>query len=439
MTIMTVWQQRLFLVISCMLLTSLFACVSQRPIDPETNNTITLWTIFNTQSPQNDQDIWLAQTIQAFAAEHDLSITHVHQNYAHINSNLSLAVNAGSAIPDLSYVNSQQVPFYINQGGLQDLTSLVQQADWFADLHPDALRACTGPDQRIYCVPGHLYSRLIYYWKDAWPDGFPTDTETLLAEAARLKQADQYALTFKGSEKAAAEGFYFSLIAGYGGQYANAAGAATWATPETAQAVAFVREMYQQAFIPDVVFSPGFDHERAFMTGQAAAFAAGSWSSLYLNPLTAPDGTTFDQGSASVEAALAAGELGLAPLFAAPGASPVVLLTVPSWGIPNGSPNPQQAWQCIDYMMQTQRNADYAIASGGIPARLSAAADPRFDTPYWRFIEQNQHAHGTTMPPLRDYDQGLTLLSETIVRLILQPNLDILTTLQEAQDVYNNN
>ncbi|MCU0491381.1 MAG: extracellular solute-binding protein, partial [Chloroflexaceae bacterium] len=361
----------------------------------------------------------------------------VTQDYAQINSKLNLAVTAGGDIPDLSYVDSQQLGFFIRNGTLQDLTEYVQGAPWFKDLNPAAVKACTGPDGKIYCVPGNLNSRLIYYWKPAWPNGFPKDTETFLAEARKMAGPGKYAMTFKGSEVASAEGFYFALIHSFGGSYADAEGKAAWATPETVQAVEFARTLVQEKLVPDVVLAPGFENEKPFMDGTAAAFGAGSWSYIYLNPLKSPTGKEFPADSTSVATAAAGGELGFAHYLAAPGKDPAVLLSASGWAIPTNSKNAEAAKAFINYLMDTKRNADYAVAYGGLPVLESSFADPRFQTDYWRFVKENQDKYGTPVEPLLDYDKGLTKLAETINKLVLDPQLDILTELKTAQEAYN--
>lgn len=438
-------RYRLYAPVLIIILTILVGCASASPpasdtttdTEPTTDATVTIWTFFNDQNPQNDSDRWLATTLNELQTDLAINITNVHQSYAHINSQLQLAVSSGGDVPDVAYMNSQQLGFHLNHGTLEDITDYVRAAPWYDDLDPLALQACTGPDGRIYCVPGHIYSRFTFYWKEHWPQGFPADTESFLSEAARLREQGTYAMTFKGSEVASAESFYFGLIYSFGGRYADEEGTATWASPETVRAIDVVRTLLQNSYAPDVVLATGFDHERVFTDGSAAAFSGGSWSMIYLHPLTAPGGTRYDAGSGSVPAALEAGDLGLAHYLAAPGSEPVTLITVPSWAIPKGSPHPEQARRFLDAVMTPARNADYALATGGVPALQTAQEDPRFQTEYWRFVRDNQQQYGVMMPPLKDYDRAITMLSETINRLIMTPDLDSLSELQVTQDTYN--
>ncbi len=87
--------------------------------------------------------------------------------------------------------------------------------------------------------------------------------------------------------------------------------------------------------------------------------------------------------------------------------------------------------------MQREQSTAYAFASGGLPVLTSALTDARFQTPYWQFVRENQTKYGQQMEPLHHYDRAMTLLTETIGRLVLDPNLDSLTELQKAQESYN--
>ncbi len=410
----------------------LAACGENRASD-----TLTIWTTFNDQNPQTGEDKWLATALEDIKREENIAVVNEFQTYDQLGGKLNLAVTSGGNVPDVAYVYGMQLGFYAKNGTLQDLTAYVKNAEWYTDLDPVALRSCTGPDGKIYCVPYVTQSRLMYFWKRAWPQGFPRDTDEFLVTAEKLKQQGLYAITFKGTERTSVEGFYFSLIYSFGGKYVDTTGKAVWASAETVKAVEFARVLMQKKYIPDVVFTAGWDCERPFMDGSAAAFGAYSWSYMYLNPITSPFGERFDSGASSIDKALEAGEVGVAPYLAAPGRNPAVFLSVPGWGIPKGSKNPELAKRSIDYLMSVQRVADYALVSGGLPALVSASNDSRFEKEYWRFVKENQDKYGAEIGPVVDYDKALTLLADAISKSALNPGLDILTELQAAQDTYN--
>ncbi len=406
-----------------------------------------LWTKFNDQNPQNTQDKWLADVIARYRTEFGIEVANTFQPFDQINAKLNVAVQARGEVPDVSYVDSQQLGFFEQNGTLTDLTDWVKSRPWFADVDPGALAACTTPDGRILCVPAHAAVHFLYYWTDIYPDGVPATTDDFLAKAAELKAANPNAFAFTGklTEKISVERFYYNLIVSYGGQIADNEGRAIWANEATMKTVEFARALFANGYAAQESLAPGFDNEQPFMRGEAGAFVAGSYSYVYLTPITAPDGTefkgeitgTFDPEALSVGAALKAGKLSIAPQFAAPGGKPASLIVASAWGIPVGAQNVEAAQAFIDFQMTTPENVAYSAAYGALPALISAAAAEEFQTPYWVAVAKIQREYATPSPTLADYDKGITLLGDAIVKLITDPSLDIMATLQAAQDEYN--
>src|SRR5437773_12305878 len=87
---------------------------------------ITVWTKFNDQNPQNSQDRWLAAALKEYTDKTGNKVTNVNQPYDQINSKLNVAVQAKGDVPDASYVDSQQLGFYTQNGTLMDLTDWVK-------------------------------------------------------------------------------------------------------------------------------------------------------------------------------------------------------------------------------------------------------------------------------------------------------------------------
>jgi multiple sugar transport system substrate-binding protein len=408
---------------------------------------IDLWTKFNDQNPQNTQDQWLKGSLEAFAAETGLAITNTFQPYDQINSKLNVAVQAGGSVPDVSYIDSTQLGFFYQNGTLTDLTDWVTSSGWYNDIEPNALAACTGPDGKIYCVPSTTAAHFMYYWNDFFPDGLPADTDAFLAAAAKLKaeKPDAYAFTGKLAEKAAVERYYYGLILSYGGQVADEEGRAVWANEATQKAVEFSRALFVNGYAAKESLAPGFDNEEPFKRGEAGAFISGSYSYVYLTPLKAPDGTEFnkditggfDPKALSVGAANEAGKLGYAHLFSAPGGRPYSVISASAYAIPFGAENMDGAKAYIEWEMRTDNNAEFAVAYGALPTMISSLADEAFQSEYWKAVAKIQADYGVNAPPLIDYDKGTTLLADAIVRLIITPELDIMTELQKAQDEYN--
>jgi multiple sugar transport system substrate-binding protein len=422
------------------------ATITSGGISRAQDQALTIWTKYNDQNPQVTSDQWMADIVADYQAEQGITLENTFVVYNEINTRLNVAVQAGGDLPDVSYVDSQNLGFYINNGTLTDLTERVQNASWYADLNPGALAACTAPDGRIYCVPATTSNYFIYYWTDAYPDGFPATTDELLAAAPTLNEDGLYAITFKGAEGASVERFYWPLIHSFGGEVVDAEGRATWANEATVRAVEFVRELYQNGYAPEVVLAPAFDFEEPFKQGEAGAFVAGTFSYVYLTPLTAPDDTVFeaappesgfDTNAIAVGDAFDAGKLAFAPPLSAPGGEPVSIVTASSWGIPEGSANSEGAWAFIDWVMSYDNVLSYAVAGGQLPTLRSVLEDEVFSGAYWQESAKYLELAGVAAPGWTNYDDALRLLSTAIVNSITDPSRDIMAELQAAQDEYN--
>jgi len=370
-------------------------------------------------------------------ADKNITVTNVFEPYDQINSKLALAVNAQGTVPDLSYVDTQYISYFMNNGTLTDLTDYVKAAPWYANVNPNSMKSCTGPDGKIYCVPTNVNATLNYYWTAAYPNGAPKTTDDLLTAAAAFPKG-KYALTFKGSEAVASEQTYFSLIKSFGGTIADASGKVAWATPQTVNAIEFFRQVFAKRYAPQVDLATGFDDETMISNGTAGLFMAGTWSYVYLYPLVSPDGKKFDDGAGSVEQALKAGALATSAPLTAPGGQPVSILTSSAFAIPVGAKNVDAAKAVIDYIMQPLQNADFAVAYGALPSNTLSLQDNRFkNSSYWQAVEKIVEQYGTPVDPMLNYDKAVQKLSDTIVTLIQKPNMDILKTLQAAQDEIN--
>jgi len=413
--------------------------VNARP-SHDTQPPLTIWTKFNDQNPQNIQDKWLVSFVKEYTGATGNTVTNVYQPYDQINSKLNIAVQAKGDVPDLSYVDTQNVSFFNKNGDLTDLTDYVKAASWYKDVDKGALAACTTPDGKIYCVPTSLAGATVYYWKDYYPNGFPATAQDLLDAAKVLKasKADKFAVTLKGSEGISLQMTWFPLIMSAGGTIADPkTGQATWANDKTAAVVQWARDLFSNKYAPEVDLAPGFDDETPFTKADAAAFLAGSWSYVYLNPLIAPDGTKFDNDAASVQKAFDAGKMGFAPPLAWKGGKPVSMITGTAYAIPLGAKNISAAKAFIDYSLQTKQNATYAVAYGALPSLTSSLADTALSTGYWKAVADYQQKYAQIAPALTDYDKGVAALTDTINKLIADPSQDIMKNLQDAQDNYN--
>lgn len=393
--------------------------------------TLIIWTVYNSDSPQNDQDKWMAQLIEDYKAE-GVTLKNVTRPFDTISTDLNLALLAGGDVPDVSYVSAAAIsPFAIN-GTLTDLRDFIDQAPWKDDLDPVALSACTTPDGEVLCIPTTMATTLTYYWKDAYPNAYDGSIEGLAADTTT-----KYALTGKSSDVFGFDVFFFPLLTSYGVQFADENGLATWASPEAVKGIEAIRQLYANQKIPDTALATGFDYENNFKDGSAGAFLAGSWSYVFLNPLKTPAGKEYPADSTAVEKALAAGDLQFAPPIHTNAGKPATLLVLNAWVIPKDAKDIEGAKAFINWDMTTGRNVAYAVSYGGLPTLKSGLQDDAFKTPYWTGVADILQKYGAPPPSFFDAHAAKQKFADTVVDLIQHPDKDILSTLQTAQDEYN--
>ncbi len=66
---------------------------------------------------------------------------------------LVTAVQNKGDIPDIMRTGASDLPTFVVNNTVQDLTDFIKSAPWYSELDPKALTACTGPDGKLYCVP----------------------------------------------------------------------------------------------------------------------------------------------------------------------------------------------------------------------------------------------------------------------------------------------
>ena len=96
------------------------------------------------------------------------------------------------------------------------------------------------------------------------------------------------------------------------------------------------------------------------------------------------------------------------------------------------------AYDFINYMMEPEPNAQVAYTYGGLPTVNGAFSDPRYaDSVYWQAVIEMFEAYTIPMDPIADYDKVMLKISDTVVKLAQNPNLDIMQELQKVQDELN--
>ena len=421
--------------------------------DAAATGVVTTWYYYdqdNTDPQANERvgNFYLAEAMPQFNEEFggELTWENVPRDY-NLVLDLVAAVQNNGDIPDVMRMGTADLPTFLANNTVQDLTEFVTSAEWYDDLDPTALAACTGPDGRIYCVPASESFYVTFYWTDLYPDGFPTTPEGLLEEGERLKAEGKYALTYWGStafDGEAAQRYYYQTLSSFGGGYDDGEGNLRLNTPENIAAIEFMREIVANDYSPEAVFVGNFEEEAAFKTAEAGAFPTSFYVGYaYLNPLTAPDGTEYNTASAQdMEQAVADGAVAVAPYVAPEGMTPGCHIDVFGFVIPNGAPNRAGAEAYINWTMDPTNYIPWVLeAGGGVPVRLSQREDDAFQS---LIFQQGLAAVAASackpwFGSLTRIPEAKSIISTTMFDLVKgDPTADIAERLTAAEEEYNN-
>lgn len=402
------------------------------------------------EDPASDERVgneYLRASIPAFNEAFEGKWNWVNRTKAFDKMYLELvsAVIAGNKVPDIIEMGSGNIAVVYNNGAVQDLREWAEQQEWFDTLVPSAVASCTMPDGGLYCVPVAIRPHLVYVWADHYPNGFPTTPEEFLTEAERLKAEGIYAWTYFGSTAfggSSASRMYNTLFQSFGGGYDDGEGNLYLSSPENVAAIEFLRQTVENGYNPETVWAGGFVEEDSFKDSSAAAIPTGLFGYRYINPLTAPDGTKYDTGSADdMLNAIADGQVILAPMFAPEGQTPGCGNDVQGFSIPVGAENVEAAYDYINWVMSAEQNPAFVLGPGaGFPANAAVLEDPALDLPFYNAaaeaLEQSVCTpwYGTIQERREEAGE---LIANVIYKLVKEdPTADILTELQAAEEAW---
>jgi multiple sugar transport system substrate-binding protein len=403
------------------------------------------------EDPKSDERVgnaYLRTAIPKFNADMQGKLTWVNQPQAWDKMVLGLvaAVQGGGDVPDVMHMGTTDLVTFYNNGAVQDLTDWAQQQAWYKDLDPNAIKACTGPDGKLYCVPVASQPQLVFYWNDRFPNGYPKTPEDFLTQAEALKKQNLYAITYFGStdfDGEATTRYFWMAIASFGGTFDDGKGNMLLNTPENIQAVQFMREVVAKGYSPDIVFAGKFQEEEPMKDASAGSLPTGIFGYRYINPLKAPSGKEYNtQTEQDMVDAINAGDIKLSSFFAPAGKQPSCSTSYSGYVIPKGAKNLDGAHEYINWIMDPKNNADWVQnIGGGLPTQVSEGKEAAFQTPFY------QQALAATEGLCRPWSGSLTklpdakkIIATAIYHLIKEdPQADIASTLQAAQDEYNKN
>ena len=362
-----------------------------------------------------------------------------------LGAKLVAAVQVKAEVPDLIEMGGSYVTSFYKNGVVQDLTEWAKAQKWYAEMDASALRNCSGPDGKLYCIPTANRPSQVFVWKDRYPNGFPKTTDEWLKEGERLKKEGKYAMTFFGSTafngNGAARAVY-QTIGSFGGGYDDGNGKIKLNTPENVAAVAWLREMVQSGYVPEIAFAGGFQEEQAFMDSSAGAIPTGLFGYRYINPLTAPSGKKYEKKTQDdMLDAIAAGDVYLAPMPAGPGKKPGCGTGIAALAIPVGAKNPEGAKEFINWTLSAEQNPAYVVGPGcGLPVLKSISALPQFQAPFYKQAVAVASASDCKViwTSVVNTPAAETAIMNAVYKLIkTDPKADIAAELKKAEEEYN--
>lgn len=405
----------------------------------------------NNEDPASDERVgneYLRTTIpqfnEAFAGQWEW--INQPKAFDKMTAELVAAVQAGGDVPDIYELSNTQdiIPFYQN-GTVQDLTIWAQEQSWWNGLDPNAIEACKGPDNALYCIPIAQRPQLVYVWNDRFPGGYPNTPGEFLTRAEELKEVGLYAITFFASTDFAGEGVtraMWTIISSFGGTFDDDQGNMLLNTPENIAAIEFLREIVVSGYVPEIAFAGGFQEEEAFKDASAGYFPTGFFGYRYINPLTAPDGTQYAKGDAQdMIDAIEAGDVYLAPSFSVEGVDPGCGIDVAGLSIPTGAPNPDGAKAYINWIMSPGQNAAWVIGpGGGFPVLEAAKSNELFQSEFYK--QGSEALANSSCSPwygsLQRPNEAQEMIMQSVYKLIKEdPTADIIEELKATQEEYN--
>jgi ABC-type glycerol-3-phosphate transport system substrate-binding protein len=401
--------------------------------------------------PANDEAVgnaYLRETMPLFneAYAGKWNWVNIPKAWDKMEAELVAAVQAGGDVPDLYHGGNKEVLSFSRNGAAQDLREWAQAQEWYADMDPQALEACTGQDGKLYCIPIAEQPFVTFVWADLFPDGYPTTPEEFLAEAERLKAEDHYIMTYFGStdfDGDGAERAVWTTISGFGGTYDDGQGNMLLNTPENMAAIEFLRTLAVEEYVPEVVFAGGFQEEEAFKDASAASIPTGIFGFRYIRPLTAPDGTQYNKETEEdMLDAIEAGDVVLAPFVAPEDQKPGCGLQVSALYMPTGAQNVEAAHDYINWLMtDLEQNVDWVLRAGaGIPALGETYNQPEFQTEFYQQAEEVVAASACrpVFGSLERWDEAKPMIMNAVYKLVKEDQTaDIAAELQKVQDEYN--
>ncbi|WP_103349805.1 ABC transporter substrate-binding protein [Amycolatopsis sp. CA-128772] len=321
------------------------------------------------------------QVVNAFNASHQdvhVAFQQIPSGVAGGYAKISNAIKAGNA-PDLFNVEYAQLPDYVTQGAVQDLTDRVRQSG----LDKQYLRqsvALTTLGDRVWALPLDVSPQVLFYRKDLFAKAGitspPATWDEYREDAQKLKQAEPGTRigTFFPDDPSTLEALAWQNGASWFGTRGD-----SWSVDLDSPPTRKVAGYWQQLVSDDLIrVQPSFSQQwtASLQKGETAAYAGAAWGAGVL-------------ASTLATAPGAAGAWAVAPIPTWDGAPASGMLGGTTFAVSKGSKNTDAAVTFATWATTTPEGIKARIASGTssmFPASpaLLPTAKAAFKTDFYR-------------------------------------------------------
>lgn len=391
---------------------------SSAPSDME--KPLVIWGQYDLTDEESEQSKLMNERIEAFEEETNIEVIYEQIAWDQLATRLAVAVQSGGDVPDVVESGSQHIPTLLSAGALSQLDQLLENEPWVEDMNENDRANCVYNGSR-YCISTMVRSGITYYQTADFPDGFPETTADLLIAAERLQEQQKFVTSFYAArEYASVELTWGQWIYSNGGQLFDDEGKPAWATTQTVEILEFGRELVTNGYVPEATFTGDLvTAEIPWSENQTGSFRGGTWSVLFI------DGLNEQLGN---------GDVDITGGISFNGNEPTIFLNSENWVVPEGAQNPQAATIWIRNFMEPEFLASWCQASFGLPTLSTALETANFDSPFYTEVAELINQQGKIIEQSPYYQESLNALATAIQEIMLDPSIDIMEHIQQAQD-----
>lgn len=293
-----------------------------------------------------------------------------------LRQRLVVAARAGDP-PDVAYVDGRWVPEMAVPGLLADITDAaarLDRTDWYAE--PWRGASVRG---HIFAVPDRVDPWLVYYntehFQRAGITGFPDTLDGLAETAKRLTGGGVYGWGLIGAKDASLISRFINFLYAHHGDLLTPDGRrSAFGAPQGVAALRFYTDLLvrHHAAQPSAIANGLNDVNQLFMAGRASMIIDGQWRM-----------GTLREHAPNLR-------WSVAQLPPAAGLAPRFLTSSWYYALFRGGQHQEETFRFVEFLLRPENMARSVVT---LPARRSAAANPRFATPdYAPWLAAAPHA-----------------------------------------------